>query len=317
MIMMILGKDINLNPEIELLTPQVHENMAVIPLKTKRTYIDILTLKKGLELGLVEVKECEVSQVNTLIVKNDAVTPLILVDGDEVVGGDQNRIVNATILIEGKSEMAIPVSCSEQGRWNYKSEFKQSNYIANYNTRRAKEYASRSADSYQNVIWSSISSLEKENSFASPTSAMEESYENLKIDHNRIIKEFKIVDGQNGVIVIVNGEIKGFELFLNPEIYREYHEKILKSYLIDSEIKNMTFTINIDGAKEVIDRAHDSTFQKKSNNGLEERFEFENHEGLGTLYSFKNHILHWSYFKKEEKSDDEDFAEGTTLKSDI
>ena len=57
--MITLGNDISINPDIELLTPQVHENVAIIPLKTKRTYIDILTLKKGLELGLVQVKECE------------------------------------------------------------------------------------------------------------------------------------------------------------------------------------------------------------------------------------------------------------------
>lgn len=53
-------------------------------------------------MGLVEVKECETSTVNTLIVKNHEVTPLILIDGEEIVGGDQNRIVNSTILIEAK-----------------------------------------------------------------------------------------------------------------------------------------------------------------------------------------------------------------------
>ena len=85
--MMALGND------IELLNPQVHENLAIIPLKTEKSYIDLLTLKKGLELGLVEVKECETSTVNTVIVKNNSVVPLILIDGEEIVGGDQNRLV--------------------------------------------------------------------------------------------------------------------------------------------------------------------------------------------------------------------------------
>lgn len=146
---------------------------------------------------------------------------------------------------------------------------------------------------------------------------MEESYENLKADHNQIIKEFKILDNQSGVLIIVNGEIKGFELFLNPEIYREYHEKILKSYLIDSKIENAQFSINIDSAKEVIDQACASTFTKRENNGLEKGYEFENDNGLGTLYSFKNQIIHWSYFKKDGRKNDEDFIEDITLKSDI
>lgn len=309
--MMALSKD------IKLLKPQVHENLAIIPLKTEKSYIDILTLKKGFELGLAEVKECDNSQVNTLIVKNKAVTPLILIDGEEVVGGDQNRIVNATILIGAKSEMGIPVSCTEKGRWAYKSEFKQSNYIANYNTRRAKEYASRKHHHYQDVIWSSINDLENENAFASPTSAMEESYENLKIDHNKIIKEFEIVPGQNGVLIIVDGEIKGFELFLNSEIYKEFHEKILKSYLIDSKIENKTFTINTDAAQTVINNALNSTFEKKKNNGVEEAFEFENDEGLGTLYTYKDQIIHLSYFKKLDDIIEDEINEDIQLKTDI
>lgn len=315
--MITLGNDISINVNIELLTPQVHENMAVIPLKSQRTYIDILTLKKGFELGLVEVKECDNSKVDTLIVKNNAVTPLILIDGDEVVGGDQNRIVNATILIDAKSEMKIPVSCSEKGRWGFKSEFQQSDYIANYNTRIAKEYASRSSDSFQDVIWSSIDDLQEENSFYSLTSAMEESYENLKTDHSKIIKQFKITEGQTGILVIVDGEIKGFELFLNPEIYKEFHEKILKSYIIDSKINNQTFTINIDAVREIINNAYKSSFEKIENSGLEEAYEFENQEGLGTLYLFKNHVIHWSFFKKIEDHIENEIGGNLKLKTDI
>lgn len=303
--------------DIELLKPQVHENLAIIPLKSKRNYIDILSLKKGIELELVEVKECEQSTVNTLIVKNNSVTPLLLIDGEEVVGGDQNRIVNSTILIDGKSEMKIPVSCTEKGRWAYKSEFKQSNYIANYNTRRAKEYASRSTGHYQNVIWSSINSLEVENNFASPTSAMEESYEHLKANHEKIISEFKIEPEQNGVLIIVGGEIKGFELFLNSEIYREFHEKILKSYLIDSKIENKTFTINVDAAQGIINNAFASSFEKRETVSLEDAYEFENSEGLGSLYTYQNKIIHLSYFTKLENSFEDEINEDIGLETDI
>ena len=310
-------KMIALEKDIELLNPQVHENLAIIPLKTEKSYIDLLTLKKGLELELVEVKECETSTVNTVIVKNNSVVPLILIDGEEIVGGDQNRIVNSTILVNAKSEMKIPVSCTEQGRWAYKSEFKQSKYIANYNTRRAKEYASRKHGSYQNVIWSSINSLEIENDYSSPTCAMEESYEHLKIDHAKIIKEFSIEPGQNGVLVIVNGEIKGFEIFLNPEIYKEFHEKILKSYLIDSKVENKTFAINADAARDVIQGAFDSTFEKRNNIGLEKAFEFENDEGLGTLYEYKDKIIHLSYFTKLENNFEDEINDNIGLKSDI
>ena len=314
---MISIDEIKLNPGIEMLQPQVHENITIIPLKTERIYIDLLTLKKGLELGLVEVKECDTSQVNTVIVKNHSVTPLILIDGEEIIGGDQNRIVNSTILIDAESEMKIPVSCSEKHRWAFKSEFKQSDYIANYKTRRAKEYASRVSSSFQDVIWSSIDSLEMEQDFASPTSAMDGSYENIKAAHNQIIKQFKIIDGQTGVLIMVDGQFTGFELFLNSEIYREFHEKILKSYLIDSKIKNTQFTINIETAQEVIDNACDSSFEKKNSSGIESAYAFENEAGLGTLYLFKDKIVHWSYFKKDEEKISDEIVSDIPLETDI
>ncbi|WP_405294238.1 ARPP-1 family domain-containing protein [Methanobrevibacter sp.] len=315
---MIISNLEEINSNIELLAPQSYRNISIIPIKSNsNTKLDLLTLKKGFELGLVEVKECEVSTVNTLIVKNNAVTPLILIDGEEVVGGDQNRLVNATTIIAAKSDMKVPVSCTEKGRWAYKSEFKNSNYIANYKTRRAKEYASRKTSSFQDTVWSSINDLEVKNSFVSPTSAMQESYEQLKIDHNKFIEEFSVADGQNGILIIVDGEIKGFEIFLNNSIYRAFHEKILKSYLIDAEIKDKAFAINIDTAHKIIADAFNSTFEKRESKGLEEFFDFENQEGLGKLYTFENEIVHISYFKKMEEKVGDEFQEDIALKTDI
>ena len=300
---MIISSLNNLNVDIELLTPQVHGNIAIIPLKTEKKYnIDLLTLEKGIELGLVNVKECENSQVNTLIVENKAVTPLILIDGEEVVGGDQNRIVSETIVIAPESSMKIPVNCSEQGRWAYKKEFMHSDYIANYRTRRAKEYARRSNHSVQHTVWSSIHDVEADYSFASPTSALSESYDNLKKDHNEIVKSFEIVEGQNGVLIIVDGEIKGFEVFLNSDIYKQFHEKIIKSYLIDSKLEDSMFSVNVDEAESVINSTIDSNFELKESVGLEESYEFENDNGLGVISTYKSEIIHWSYFKKSNDS---------------
>jgi len=57
-----------------------------------------------------------------LKVVNKSDQKILLVDGEELVGAKQNRVLNATILIAPKSETTIPVLCVEQGGWSYRSE---------------------------------------------------------------------------------------------------------------------------------------------------------------------------------------------------
>lgn len=299
---MILSNFEKINTDFELLAPQTHENVTVIPIKSdENTKLDILTLKKGMELGLVEVKELQQSTVNTLTVKNNAVTPLILIGDEEVVGGDQNRIVNATTLIAPNTEAMISVSCTERGRWGYKSQFASSEHIANYRTRLSKRKAMHLRQPVQEKVWSSINDLEMDHSFRSATSAMSETYEHKRINLEEILESFSIEDGQNGILIMVDGEIAGFEVFLNSEIYKDFHKKVLKSYLIDAKIENTTFTVNVDKARSTIQNAIDSTFNIKETPTLEESYDFENDEGLGTLYIYEDEIIHWSYFKKEKE----------------
>lgn len=291
--------------EIEFLDSQTHQNMTIIPLKTPVNYsIDVITLKKGFELGLVNVKECKTSTVNTLVVENNSVTPLLLIDGEEIVGGDQNRIVNGTILVAPESEMKIPVNCTEHGRWAYKNEFRHSDYIATSRTRCATLSANRSSASVQGAVWDSISDLEMAREFHSPTQAMSESYDNIKGDLNEFIEAFEIEKGQTGVVIIIDGEIKGFELFLNSDVYSQYHEKILKSYLIDTDINDSVFTVNIDEAKGVVLNAIESELSESENVGLEKRYDIKSDVGMGTLYTHKGELIHCSFFTGVEETPD-------------
>ena len=287
----------------ELLGEQVHKNVAVIPIKTPISHkVDLLTLKKGFELGLVNVKECEQSTVNTIIVENKSVAPLLLVDGEEIVGGDQNRIMDATILIAPQSEIKVPVNCTEHGRWRYVSDFKQSQNIANYTTRLAKHHAYRSKGNVQKAVWDSIDDLEMSRSFSSPTQAMSESYENAKADLNEFLNAFEVVEGQTGVAVMIDGEVKGFELFLNSEIYREYHEKILKSYLINAEVNDNVFAIDRGVIKSIIENALNDEFEEAKNEGLESRFEIKSKDGVGSFYTYKDELIHLSYFAGNDEA---------------
>ena len=290
---------------IELLDSQKYENVEAIPIKSdffgKK---DFLTLKKGYEMSLVEIKELENSTVNTVLCKNDSVAPLILIDGDEITGAMQNRIINDTLLIPAKSTINIPVSCTEHGRWHTKGEgaesrtFKPSLYSANHSTRSRKSRASYEERDYQGEVWDSISEFESRSNFKSMTSALNDSYENLKDKQNDYLSKFHIEDGQNGVIFIVNGEVKGLELFYNHSIYKEYHEKLCRSYIIEAIVEKKSVD-NIDRLElmKVLENISQSEFKSKKSIGLGDNLKFSNDFGSGSGLVWEDELIHMTFFK--------------------
>ena len=290
---------------IELLDSQKYENVEAIPIKSdffgKK---DFLTLKKGYEMGLVEIKELENSTVNTVLCKNDSVAPLILIDGDEITGAMQNRIINDTLLIPAKSTINIPVSCTEHGRWHTKGEgaesrtFKPSLYSANHSTRSRKSRASYEERDYQGEVWDSISEFESRSNFKSMTSALNDSYENLKDKQNDYLSKFHIEDGQNGVIFIVNGEVKGLELFYNHSIYKQYHEKLCRSYIIEAIVEKKSVD-NIDRLElmKVLENISQSEFKSKKSIGLGDNLKFSNDFGSGSGLVWEDELIHMTFFK--------------------
>lgn len=290
---------------IELLESQKYENVEAIPIKSdffgKK---DFLTLKKGYEMNLVEIKELDHSTVNTVSCKNDSVAPLILIDGDEITGAMQNRIINDTLLIPAKSTVNIPVSCTEHGRWHTRGEgeasrtFKPSLYSANHSTRSRKSRASYEERDYQGEVWDSISEFESRSNFKSMTSALNDSYENLKDKQNDYLSKFHIEDGQNGVIFIVNGEIKGLELFYNHSIYKQYHEKLCRSYIIEAIVeKKSVDNINRLELMKVLENISHSEFKSKKSIGLGDNVKFSNDFGSGSSLVWEDELIHMTFFK--------------------
>ena len=89
---------------------------------TVRDGHDYVTLDEALIQNLLEVTEVSSGgTVPALKVTNKSEHMVFLMAGEELVGGKQNRVLNASMLVPAKGEMPIPVTCVEAGRWGYKS----------------------------------------------------------------------------------------------------------------------------------------------------------------------------------------------------
>ena len=153
--------------DVRIGAPETVHNLTMFPLEGANVDGDeYITLDEALRRRTVRIEETsDAGSVPELRVVNEAEQPVLLIDGEELVGAKQNRILNLTILVAAKTTTVIPVSCVEAGRWSRRSATFGSAGRAHYATGRAmkaeqvtrslRERGDRRSD--QSEIWSDIS----------------------------------------------------------------------------------------------------------------------------------------------------------------
>src|SRR6266478_9684431 len=110
---------------IEIGRSSQFRNLTLFPLLRRGVPVqelEYLLLEDGIAEGKVRVTELNAGgSVPELRLENAADLPVLLVDGEELVGAKQNRVLNLTILAPPKHTTVIPVSCVESGRWGMAS----------------------------------------------------------------------------------------------------------------------------------------------------------------------------------------------------
>ncbi|MEQ8200689.1 MAG: DUF6569 family protein [Syntrophomonadaceae bacterium] len=225
-------------------TQQKH-NLQLIPLFHKvgpgeRGY---LLLDEALEREALQLQEAtEQGMVNNLIVINLGRQPVLILDGEELIGAKQNRMVNATILIPPESRIDIPVSCVERGRWNYNSQrFSRSDAHGYSELRKRKaEGVTRnlarnmSFASEQHEVWAEIDRKQAAMNVDSHTDAMHDVYRKYEKELDEFIAGLRPQENQSGLAVFISGRFNCLDLFGHPDVLGKLWDKLLKSYAMEA-----------------------------------------------------------------------------------
>ena len=144
-------------------------NLTLFPLLTGQPGVpDYQTLDEAMANRAARIQEVsESGSVPQLMFFNDGAVPVLLLDGEELIGAKQNRILNLTILAPARTALPIPVSCVESGRWTYRSAEFAAAPRAHFAegrarkteqvTRAMKESKGRARHSDQSEVWADIS----------------------------------------------------------------------------------------------------------------------------------------------------------------
>ncbi len=201
------------------------------------------TLDEALAAGFVKVTEVsESGHVPELTIVNEGSVPVLVLDGEELVGAKQNRIVNLSILVPPTTQLRLPVSCVEAGRWAHRSRAFAAAGRAHYASGRAMKVqqvtcsmeacGSHRAD--QGAIWNDIDAKAQRMAASSATRAAAAMYDQARPDLDAFQAKLEAVPRQVGAVFAINGAIVGLELFDNAETWRKSMPKIVESYGLDA-----------------------------------------------------------------------------------
>jgi hypothetical protein len=271
-----------------LLDPVTYENITLFPVvaSSQQDTSAFLTLDEGLSSGEVIVSEQGATglartrdsqrrptpdytrgpAVNQLVLVNRSKRPLVLLAGELVSGGKQDRIIaKDRIVAPGAEPLPLDVFCVEHGRWSSGSQFTASGTIVHPSVR---EQAALKQN--QNEVWAAVRAgstagrspgstprpavaprvspgeIADTIATAAPTQSYAKIYEGTRVGasveefaaqlQKRFSKSTSGLKGERvvGVVVAYGGEVAWSDIFASGDLLDHYWPKLLRSYAVEA-----------------------------------------------------------------------------------
>lgn len=212
--------------------------------------LNFLSLDEASRSGLIEVTET--GSVNELVVENTGRKPILLLAGEVVSGGKQDRMVGKDMILGPGKTRKISVFCVEHGRWTPQAErqkFKSSSMMADKSVRQAAQDRGGASEN-QSAVWKNVADSIEHYKVAAPTQNYQEIKKSEKFRDSETVAEYFISafakDGSiSGFVVAYNGEVQSLEYFVGPALLSKYKEKLIRSY-VTSAFKNLDESSSVD-----------------------------------------------------------------------
>ena len=268
-----------------LLSPIRSGNLTVFPVVAGKSHdtAEFLTLDEGLRSGDVVVTEAgqarglirhrprdpaimhpiRDAEVNRLVLVNNSKRPLLLLAGEIVTGGKQDRVIGKDRIVPAESDpVDLSVFCVEPGRWvaaNGKSDFGYSAGAAGGLLASPVVRSKAMGAKDQQQVWDSVRSSQRAmaesvevagaapaevNATTSYARVMDNKEVQKQVDavaepvrrnYESVIRQLRDKNAV-GVVVAVNGEIVWADIFASTQLLQKYWPKLARSYATEAVV---------------------------------------------------------------------------------
>ncbi len=301
-----------------VLPPIVHKNLAIYPVVDRlnsNVGANYITLDEGLKAGSVRVTELGGgtplvrprngvpaggqtanaqqggqgggAQVNSLAIINESGKILILMAGEMVIGGKQDRILQKDGLVpSSKNPQSLEVFCVEHGRWSGNASgftpapnsagkpasaagYGGGGAVADPTIRGSAQSAGS-----QSEVWAKVEDKNRKSGVATGATTYQGTLNSAKNqkdsgDYLKVMEAKFPKRAAVGAIVSVNGHLIWADCFADDSIFQKYEGKLMRSYVVEAITEYLPSTAydhpSAGKAKEFLfDNSGSSTFEGKS-----------------------------------------------------
>ena len=259
---------------------------------------------EAVKAGHLAVRELPSPTVPELLAVNSSSTPALLLDGEVLVGGWQQRSLNSTVLAP-RGQTVLPVSCVEQGRWhNVAAQFStgESSYPRLRAAQAAQVHSSLQSSgkhvSNQSAVWQSIQQRQQATGVKSATGAMSDIYVGRGDAITAFERALPYPDGAVGAIVAIGGQIVSLEIVDSPRTMRKIWGKLVRASAVDALSSPASSPVDIKRAVRMVHRPKLARFEWYRTPGIGEDVRVVGNGVRGAALIHDGIVVHAALFRQ-------------------
>ncbi len=293
-------------PGIRVGNPISHESLTVFPLFAEaNAQVEYLLSDEAIQAGSVTVQEVsESGSVPDLLFENLGDMRVLFLEGEELVGAKQNRILNTSVLLPARSKIKIPVSCVEQGRWAYKTRLfgssgRHSSLKLRYALRATVSESLAHGTGHrsdQGQVWEQVSAQQCAMGVSSRTTAMSDTFEAHQTQIDSFSDLFQYPDGASGLAVAIGDKVVAVDLFDNPATCRKVWKRLLSGFILDAVASSSsTGQVTQPAVEETLSALRNLSWEKVEPVGDGAEYRVKSADGTqASALAFGNSLVHGS-----------------------
>jgi hypothetical protein len=265
--------------------PVIAGPLAVFPLIADRSpSLHYVSFMQAVTQGVTVTELPQGASVNDLVVHNPLDVPVLLYEGEEVLGAQQNRTFDVSVLVAPRSDCTVPVSCVEAGRWDgarSSEAFAPSPQTANPRLRQMKNTQARASEAsglegraIQGEVWREVAETAGRHGVESDTAAMHDVFEGQRDSLESISASVEMCCSQVGMLAAVGRRFVVLDHISEVEAFATLHGPLVQGYALDALEAETAPAPSIDDARDFVELLLQAPFTTSPSVGLGEGLSF-------------------------------------------